>query len=261
MQLRIIAALTIGGLILFGLHATKPVRAADRAATRVPVIVELFTSEGCSSCPPADALLRRLEEQQPVPNAEIIVLGEHVDYWNYIGWTDRFSSKQFTERQERYARVFNLDSAYTPQMVVNGRTELNGADEGVAKRSIADATKQSRVPVTMALKAVKDGNAVYDVQVSASPLTEGSEIFLAVTESGLRTEVKAGENGGRTLVHDGVVHILTKIGDLKGTDFTAQPTIKLSPEWKMPSLNVVAFIQEKNSRRILGAADQSFRVE
>src|SRR5438270_3284394 len=172
MQLRILAVLTFGGLALFFLMQSRTTLAADQPASgkRVPVIVELFTSEGCSSCPPADALLRKLEETQPVPNADIIVLGEHVDYWNYIGWTDRFSSKDFSQRQEQYARVFNLDSAYTPQMVVDGRTELNGADESSAKRAIADAAKREAIQIDLQLRknAAGDLAAAYAVSEAAA---------------------------------------------------------------------------------------------
>jgi hypothetical protein len=260
MQLRILSALTIGGLLFFGSRAAKPLFAFDKAAAR-PVIVELFTSEGCSSCPPADALLRKLSATQPVPGVEIIVLGEHVDYWNYIGWTDRFSSKQFTQRQQQYAEIFHLDSAYTPQMVVDGRVELNGADEASAKHEIIQAAKQARVPVTIAVKSLTSRVAVFTVHVSASPLTKNSHLLLAVTESGLTSEIKAGENDGRKLVHSGVVHVLRQVDELKGGELDAEPAIEFSPEWKMDALNVVVFIQEKNSRRIVGAASQSFRLE
>src|SRR5436305_2861413 len=128
MKLRILAALTLVALALFSLMQSKTTLASDQPASGkgVPVIVELFTSEGCSDCPPADALLRKLQETQPVPNAEIIVLGNHVDYWNHQGWKDRFSSASFSERQRQYSFAFNLDSIYTPQMVVDGQLQFNG---------------------------------------------------------------------------------------------------------------------------------------
>src|SRR6266404_1330477 len=107
------------------------------STVRVPVVLELFTSEGCSSCPPADALLARLEAQQPIAGAEIIALEEHVDYWDHQGWTDPFSSGQWTQRQEAYAVLRNSQSIYTPQIVVNGRTEFVGHRAREARQTIA----------------------------------------------------------------------------------------------------------------------------
>src|SRR5215468_9246058 len=124
---------------------------AQPADKRTPVIVELFTSEGCSSCPPADEVLARLEREQPVAGAEIIALGEHVDYWNQIGWTDPFSSRSFSERQGAYAETFRLDGAYTPEMVVDGRVEFVGSDWNKAVAAITQAASAPKADVQITL--------------------------------------------------------------------------------------------------------------
>src|SRR5204863_4528217 len=128
----------------FALLAAIATLAASPRAQRVegaatPIVVELFTSEGCESCPPADVLLRQLASTQPVPGAQIIPLSLHVDYWDQLGWKDRFSSALLTNRQRVYGTRFNIDSVYTPQMVVDGRSELVGSDGAAARKAIARA--------------------------------------------------------------------------------------------------------------------------
>src|SRR5271167_4307531 len=120
------ALLSIVALIIF-LAAHVPIARAE-----TPVVIDLFTSEGCSSCPPADALLVDLGRKSPPNGVKLILLGEHVDYWNYIGWTDRFSSAQFSQRQNSYATQLHLATVYTPQMVIDGHLQMvgNGAAEG-----------------------------------------------------------------------------------------------------------------------------------
>lgn len=255
MRLRILALLAVSALAILAFMRTGRTLASDtpEKGKRVPVIVELFTSEGCSSCPPADALLRKLEADQPVRNAEIIVIGEHVDYWNYIGWTDRFSSKEFTERQQKYADAFKLDSPYTPQMIVDGATELNGADESAAKRTIAEAAKHEKTEVTLQLVKAPNGEIFAQYGVDDAPDKRDAELYLAVTETNLETEVKKGENDGRTIHHTGVLRVWKKFPVQKMSVGGSAP-VKLDPSWKRTDVRVVAFLQDKHSLHILGAA-------
>ena len=222
---------------------------------RVPVIVELFTSEGCSSCPPADALLRKLDAEQPVEGAEVIILGEHVDYWNYIGWTDRFSSSQFTARQDSYTQRFNLDSAYTPQMIVDGIHELNGTDERGAKRTISSQSEKAKADLQLSLTRKDGRDDAYVLRVLANGLDakNQSQLFLAVTENGLESQVNKGENDGRFLRHSGVVR---RLSPMSGFD-PAKPneaTIRIEKDWKPEKLRVIAFVQQVGDRRIVAAA-------
>ena len=233
-----------------GLAASRPAHPDEVApsAGRVPVVVELFTSEGCSSCPAADAALRELEIAQSVPGAEVIVLGEHVDYWNRLGWKDAFSASAYTERQRRYAQGFGTGS-YTPQAVVSGRYELVGSRTADLATAVARAAKAPQAAVAV---AVKDG--VARVQVSSVPAgTAASKVLLAITESGLASQVGRGENAGRLLRHAPVVRQLLPLGPVStdGT-FAATATLKLAPEWQRPNLRVVALVQETASRRVVG---------
>jgi hypothetical protein len=220
---------------------------------RVPVVVELFTSEGCSSCPPADALLIDLDRQR-VPGAEVIALGEHVDYWNQLGWKDRFSSAQFSERQSRYASRFHLESVYTPQIVINGRTEFVGNDTSHAAKAIADAVRPHRVP-SIAISAASDS---VDVKIFNAP-PQSLDVILAITESDLSTQVGKGENNGRLLRHTAVVRELRKLGTTSEGQFAAQGQVALSPEWRRQNLRAIVFLQEPSSLEIAGAAQATWK--
>ena len=228
----------------------------------IPVIVELFTSEGCSSCPPADEVLARLEKTQPVPGVEIIALSEHVDYWNRLGWADPYSSAQYSERQSQYGQAFGRGSIYTPQMVVEGRIEFVGSDLDKARDAIARSARSPRASVQIARSSNQD-NAKKDqmrLNVRIDNLPDSSagdmpEVWLAITETNLNSSVSRGENAGRKLTHTAVVRRLSSIGHISSEGvFSAEPVIDIAKGWKRKDLRAVVFVQERKSRHMLGGA-------
>ena len=219
-------------------------------AARKAVVVELFTSEGCSSCPPADELLGRLGQERFQDGVEVIPLGLHVDYWNFQGWTDRFSSAAYSQRQEKYAGRFGIQGPYTPQMVVDGASEFVGSDARRARQAIAQAALRPQV-AEIEISAVAVDKLL--VRVKAPAATSG-EVMLALTEDHLISQVKAGENGGRELRHAAVVRDLRRLGTLHGGNFEAGVPLKLQKDWKREDLRIVIFVQELSSGRIEGAA-------
>jgi hypothetical protein len=231
---------------IFGLTALAS------AQTRTPVVVELFTSEGCSSCPPADNLLARL--QRSSPDAEVIPLSEHVDYWNHLGWQDRFSAPLFSMRQQDYGRLFHLDSVYTPEMVVNGGAQFSGSDEARAQKEIAKAAEGPCAATSMWLS----GSSGVHLHVEKTPAaTRSVDVFLAITETNLETQVRGGENDGRRLRHVGVVRSLSTIGHFdarRAGAYDADAKLNLNPEWHAPNVKLVMFVQDRSSRKIIGAA-------
>ncbi len=259
-----VLVLTVFVLGAFALtsHISPQVPQNSQAGMRAPVVVELFTSEGCSSCPPADALLAKLAEQQPVGNAEVIALEEHVDYWNDLGWMDRFSSREWTTRQNVYAGPLGNGNPYTPQMVIDGKAELVGSDAGKARHLIQEAAGEEKALVTLAAKSpTKNGTAEFSVKVGQ--LVHGTkgdtaEVWLAVTETALHSAVSRGENAGEDLHHAAVVRTMERIGEARSAgeaSFARDVSVPLKPEWKRENLKAVVLVQEKKSRRILGAAE------
>lgn len=245
-------------LSTFG-HNTGVAAPRDPASPPRIVIVELFTSEGCSSCPPADALLKELSEQQKVEGVQIVALEEHVDYWNHLGWKDPYSAAEFSQRQNDYAQVFRTDGVYTPQMVVDGQSEFVGSRSLAAREAIQKAANQPKAEIALVGGANSSpGKPAFEVQVKSLggiSLRGETELWIAVTEKGLQTDVKAGENSGETLKHAAVVRSLRKIDTLRdpvGYNLQIHPSI--DPGWKKENLAVVAFLAEKSSHKIIGAA-------
>ncbi len=240
-------------ILAFLLQAAAP--ALDSAAPeRAPVLVELFTSEGCSTCPPADALLAKLDQLQPVAGVQVIALEEHVDYWDRQGWRDPFSSAEFTKRQERYAEALHVESVYTPEMVLDGHDEFTGNDSQRALRELAAAGSRTKLPVKLAVKG-REGDRVTFTISSEAP-GAAADVLLAITESGLASDVARGENAGRRVSHARVVRKLISLGKVKANEkFDAEPVITLAQSWNIEHLRAVAFAQERASKRVLGVAE------
>jgi hypothetical protein len=214
-------------------------------------VVELFTSEGCSSCPPADALLRELVQETSKDGRRVFCLGFHVDYWNRLGWTDPYSSAKFSQRQQAYARAMKADRVYTPQMIVNGSEEFVGSDRKLARASI-DAALKRTPPSAVKLQQEKSSgaNSLALTYVVAKP-ARGAVLQVAVVESNLRSEVKRGENGGRTLRHDNVVRAFQTLRVDEAPEGRVE--LKLPADLVRKNATAIAYIQEGDTRAIVGA--------
>ena len=252
---------------LFLLAAAAPLvpqaraQAGEPPRARVAVLAELFTSEGCSSCPPADAFLRRLIGEQPIDGVEVIALSEHVDYWNRLGWRDPFSSKQFSERQSAYARVRQSDRIYTPQLVIDGNAEVVGSDAAAAHRAILAAARAPHA--RLQLEAARDGidRIAVRLEVSDIPREAGGALraMAALVEDGLAADVTRGENANRRLRHDAVVRDLRAIGDVAAQGASLTADFALDAAWAVEHLRVVAFLQDSRTLRVMGAATAPVR--
>ena len=245
---------------LLAVASTDP-RSRRESSSRTPVVIELFTSEGCSTCPPAEALLARLE-RQPFEGVEIIGFEEHVDYWNRLGWLDPYSDLDWTLRQQDYVLAFKGQGVYTPQVVVDGHKESIGSRAEEVIDSIREAARNAKSEITLAALSPmrKDG---VQVKIKIGPLQGATgkdtpEVWLALTEAGLDSSVKAGENAGKTLRHSSVLRSLRKVGvadaNQEKVSYDSTATAKVRGNWKRTNLRAVVFLQEKKSKRILGAA-------
>jgi hypothetical protein len=228
------------------------------AAANGVAIVELFTSEGCSSCPPADELLAKLVASSRAKNASdaaqrVYPLAFHVDYWNSLGWRDRFSGAAFSERQRQYASASKSNRIYTPQMIVNGTVEFVGSDAAAAKRAIAEAQSHAANVVVKLSPTVSNARNAYAIEYDlddVSRLPAGAVLNVALVERSLETAVKHGENGGRTLKHDNVVRWFTTVAP-KNHDAVR---IRLPDDLRRENASIIAYVQQQGPGGVLGAA-------
>ena len=260
----LIACIVASSGLLWGLTSSEEAHVAAEQP-RTPVLVELFTSQGCSSCPPADELLIRLAEQQPIAGALVIPLSEHVEYWNRLGCRDPFSAPTFTERQQQYGDALGTNMLYTPQMVVDGRAEFIGSLRQAADDAIARAALAPKAEIELGISQGSDPSRVrVDIAVSRMSrlgVLGEADLWLAVTEEGLATDVRRGENAHRRLRHAAVVRQLNQIETVSSPApdrFTAAAQVAPQPDWHVENLRLVAFLQERQSRRVLGVGQARF---
>ena len=225
-------------LTLFGLNLSA----------KTPVLVELFTSQGCPNCPAADKVLAQLENTQPVAGAEIITLAWHVNLWDSFNWKDEFSSPVFTQRQVIYSRILFISEIYTPQMFVDGTVHFVGSKQEKATKAVAQAIKTVKPEVNLSMSGEK-----LLINIPNVPKHETATVYLAFTESNLVRKMGRGNNAGMTLEHSSVARNLQSIGtiDAQASQFKAETFPQLQPEWKRENVKIIVFVQENATRKII----------
>jgi hypothetical protein len=214
------------------------------------VVVELFTSEGCSSCPAAEEVFGELLKEYGEKKLPVFFLAYHVDYWNYLGWNDRFSSMEFTQRQQSYANAFGLQSVYTPQMIVNGQTEFVGSNRSKAEHAI-EKVLSSKSDLQIDLKGcfIQSDSAIKVVYLFSKP-SPGVKLNFAVVEQGIARNVTRGENAGKRLIHYNVVRAMKSVSEQEGSE----AVIYIPPDVVLENASVIAFAQVEMSMEILAAS-------
>ena len=232
--------------------------AESPSTTPPPVLIELFTSEGCSSCPPADAWLQQIDASPPINGTQLIVLSEHVDYWDHDGWKDPYSSHLLTERQSVYVRSLGLSAAYTPQIILDGATELRTSEPQKIGSSIQKEAQTPKLSVRIdstSVDVAQPGTVQGRIEVNDELQKRGGDIYVATALDHTNSQVLHGENGGRRLTHVAVVQDITKVGRLeKGKSFDGSFRVRLKPGTDPANLRIVVFVQEPGIGKILGVA-------
>ncbi|HYX20289.1 MAG TPA: DUF1223 domain-containing protein [Thermoanaerobaculia bacterium] len=253
-RLSIVVASVLATLVVAGSTVGAPSPESGHV-----VLVELFTSQGCSSCPPADRLLTAIGGEDA---GKVVPLAFHVDFWNSQGWTDPFSSREWTFRQVAYERALEQSQPYTPQAVIDGSAEVLGSDADKLRAAIRAAAERPAARLAIALAVAPSSSRVevaVDVERPDDLRAQKLDLYAAVFETGLSTPVGRGENGGQTLRNDYVVRVLEKIGRLSKGDASPShhaTSLRLSKNWNAAHLGVAVFLQDPASLAVRGAAAQ-----
>jgi hypothetical protein len=226
-----------------------------------PVLIELFTAEGCSSCPPADHFLEQLDAAQPIRGANLIVLSEHVDYWDGQGWPDPYASKAFTERQGTYERGLKIREPFTPQFIVDGTIDMRLSHRERISDQLHAASAAAKVPVSIESLRIETGAAPTIsgvVNADAVPGQRSCELFVGIALDRADTQVLRGENRGQHLTHVAVLRELDSVGKVPPGSAVHRPfSLALRPGLDNSRLRVVAFLQQPGPGAVLGAAERT----
>jgi hypothetical protein len=222
-----------------------------------PVLLELFTSLGCSSCPPADKLLAEIDRRQPIPGARLIVLSEHVDYWNSIRWSDPFSSDIYTQRQQAYATRFGME-IYTPQLVVDGAKALLGSDWPKVENAVAESLRGAKIPVQLT-GARTEKTAQVKVEIGRNSSDKKGVVFLALAHDHAQSHVGGGENAGRDISEVAVAYSIKQLGKIDAqSTFIKSLSIELPSNSQAGDLRVIAFVRKSDTMQVIGADELVF---
>jgi hypothetical protein len=244
---------------LFNLATQSAIAAecSSKSGAQTVPLLELYTSEGCSSCPPADKWLSGLQHD----SNKVIPLAFHVDYWDYIGWKDRFSKVEYSDRQRKTAAFGSAGYVYTPQFVMNGR-DFRGWDNSRLNQSV-EATQKFAARANLTLGAVTQANGEITLKASAQAVkpidAKNADVFVAIYENKLTSQVKAGENSGRELKHDYVVREFFGAYQINNKNEFAK-NFTLSPEWRKRDAGAVIFVQNSQNGEILQSLALKFCV-
>lgn len=238
-------------VLLWALTAAMPMAQSQTGAAQNPVVLELFTSEGCSSCPPVDRWVERLDAAQPLAGAELIVLSEHVDYWDHQGWKDPYSSAALTERQRNYVLGLGLSGVYTPQVVLDGEVEIHPANAPQSEAEFRKAAASQRIPVQIEDARVAEGMVTGTVVVPGG--SKHGNVLVAVALDRTETDVLGGENDGKKLTNVAVVLGLVKIGKTEKGKVFDQPFRLPVKAADAGNLRIVALVQEGDLGTVVGA--------
>jgi hypothetical protein len=249
----IIALAVVISITTMAFTPTKSAQTNNTNTSKGFAVVELFTSEGCSSCPPADELVSRIQKEYK--DQPVYILAFHVDYWNRLGWRDVFSSADYSARQSEYAKYLNLQQVYTPQIVVNGKKEFVGSEEGTLRNVIkTDLQKSTSTQITLSDIKTGQGKATLHYQTEGNG--NNSLLLLALVEKSAQSNVRAGENKGHTLSHVQIIRQLDKVSLTKGNSGTQ--SINLPKDFNAQKWEIIALIQNTQSGEIIGATKQVF---